>query len=214
MEENINSFNSDNNGEPKKKKGYIKRLYEWTIKWSNTPHAEVALSALAFAESSFFPVPPDVLLIAMGLSAPKRSYRFALICSIFSVLGGIAGWFIGAFLFDTVGKLIFNSLSLWDEYELVKKYYAQNAFFYIWLAAFTPIPYKVFTIAAGFCRIPILTLILASSIGRSMRFFLVASFFYFFGEKAKPFIDKYLELLIIALGVLGVLGFIAIKYLK
>lgn len=199
---------------PTKKRGMFKRLYDWTLKWSNTKHAEVALATLAFAESSFFPIPPDVLLISMGLSNPKKSFRFALNCSIFSILGGIAGWLIGTFLFDTVGKIIFDGLKLWDEYALVQTYYQKDAFFYIWLAAFTPIPYKVFTIAAGFCKVSLITLILASSIGRPMRFFIVAGFFYFFGEKAKPYIDKYLEVLTIALGVLAVLGVVAIKYLK
>ncbi len=217
MEEKIAVSNISNDEDPNqitvKKRGYFKRLYEWTLKWSNTKYAEVALAVLAFTESSFFPIPPDVMLISMGLSAPKKSYRFALISSIFSVLGAILGWVIGAFLFDTAGKFIFDHLHLWGHFEKVKVFYERNAFLYIWLAAFTPIPFKVFTVAAGFCDISLITLLAASSIGRPMRFFMVSSFFYFFGEKAKPFIDKYLEVLTIAMAVLAVLGVVAIKYL-
>ena len=193
--------------------GLLRKLYDWVISWSNKKHASKALFGLAFAESSFFPIPPDVLQIALSVAKPKKSFFFALISSIGSVLGGIFGYFIGFFLFDSVGKLIIDALGYQAQFDAVGNLYKSYAFLAILTAAFTPIPYKVFTIAAGFWHISLSTLIIASIIGRSGRFFLVATLFYFFGPKIKDFIDKYFNLLTIAFLVLLVGGFVAIKYL-
>ena len=193
--------------------GLLRKLYDWVISWSNKKHASKALFGLAFAESSFFPIPPDVLQIALSVAKPKKSFFFALISSIGSVLGGIFGYFIGFFLFDSVGKLIIDALGYQAQFDAVGNLYKSYAFLAILTAAFTPIPYKVFTIAAGFWHISLSTLIIASIIGRSGRFFLVATLFYFFGPKIKDFIDEYFNLLTIAFLVLLVGGFVAIKYL-
>ncbi len=193
--------------------GLLRKLYDWVLSWANKKHASKALFGLAFAESSFFPIPPDVLQIALSVSKPKKSFVFALISSIGSVLGGIFGYFIGFFLFDSVGKLIIDTLGFQAQFAAVGNLYKSYAFLAILTAAFTPIPYKVFTIAAGFWQVGLFPLIAASIIGRSARFFLVATLFYFFGPKIKDFIDKYFNWLTIIFIVLLIGGFVAIKYL-
>lgn len=194
---------------------WIKRMYHWVLHWADTPYGVPALFVLAFAESSFFPIPPDVLLIALALAKPRRSLWYAAVCSVGSVLGGMAGYGIGFFLWDTVGQPIINFYHAQATFVTVQGYYQENAFFYVFTAAFTPIPYKVFTIAGGICQISFWQdLILASLIGRSARFFLVAALFYFFGPPIKKFIDRYFELLTLIFGVLLVGGFLAIKYLR
>ena len=193
--------------------GLLRKLYDWVLSWAHKKHASKALFGLAFAESSFFPIPPDVLQIALSVSKPKKSFFFALISSIGSVLGGIFGYFIGFFLFDAVGKIIISALGYQAQFDAVGNLYSSYAFLAILTAAFTPIPYKVFTIAAGFWHIGLTTLIIASIIGRSGRFFLVATLFYFFGPKIKDFIDKYFNWLTIIFIVLLIGGFAAIKYL-
>jgi len=188
-------------------------MYDWTLSWANTPYGALALFILAFIESSFFPVPPDILLIALCISLPTRSFRFALICSIGSVLGGMFGYFIGMALYDTIGRLIIQTLHYEHYFEIVGSMYKDNAFIAILAAAFTPIPYKVFTIAAGFWKIDFWTMVLASIVGRSARFFIVATLIFFFGRKIKDFIDKYFNLLTVLFFILVILGFFAIKYL-
>jgi len=193
--------------------GLLRKLYDWVLSWAHKKHASKALFGLAFAESSFFPIPPDVLQIALSVSKPKSSFFFALISSIGSVLGGIFGYFIGFFLFDSVGRLIIDTLGYQAQFDAVGNLYKSYAFLAILTAAFTPIPYKVFTIAAGFWQVGLVPLISASIIGRSARFFLVATLFYFFGPKIKAFIDKYFNWLTIIFIVLLIGGFAAIKYL-
>ena len=192
--------------------GLLKRLYNWVLSWAHKKYSSAALFILAFAESSFFPIPPDVLQIALSVSRPKKSFFYALISSIGSVLGGILGYFIGLFLFDTLGSFIINTLGYQAQFNAVGNLYKSYAFLAILVSAFTPIPYKVFTIAAGFWQVGLLPLIAASAIGRSARFFIVASLFYFFGPKIKEFIDKYFNLLTIIFIILLIGGFLIIKY--
>jgi len=192
--------------------GLIRKLYNWVLSWANSKYASPLLFVLAFAESSFFPVPPDVLQIALSVSKSKKSFFYALISSIGSVLGGIFGYFIGLFLFDTIGLVIINALGYQPQFEIVGNLYKSYAFLAILVAAFTPIPYKVFTIAAGFWQIGLFPLIAASVIGRGARFFLVAALIYFFGPKIKEFIDKYFNLLTIAFFVLVIGGFFIINF--
>ena len=193
--------------------GILRRLYDWVLSWAHKKYSSAALFVLAFSESSFFPVPPDVLQIALSVSKPKKSFKFALIASVGSVLGGILGYFIGLFLFDTIGNFIINTLGYQSQFNAVGDLYKSYAFLAILASAFTPIPYKVFTIAAGFWQVGLLPLIAASIIGRSARFFIVASLIYFFGPKIKQFIDKYFNLLTIIFIILLVSGFIVVKYL-
>lgn len=192
---------------------YLRRLKEWVESYAERPHAEWALFVIAFAESSFFPIPPDVLLIAMAVITPTKAFRYALICSVGSVLGGVFGYFIGWAFFETVGQPILQFYGAMGHYETVKQLYSEHAFWAILSAAFTPIPYKVFTIAAGTFEVSLTTLVIASAIGRSGRFFLVAALFYFFGASIKKFIDRYFELLTVAFLILFVGGFVVIRFM-
>lgn len=191
----------------------LKRLYYWVLSWAESPWGTWALFFIAIAESSFFPIPPDILLIALGISVPKKSFKYALVCSIGSVLGGMIGYLIGYSFYETIGLYLINLYSAHEYFNSVANLYQQNAFLAVAIAGFTPIPYKVFTIAGGFCRIDLLTFIIASILSRSARFFIVATIVRFGGESARKFIDRYFNLLTIIFVILLVLGFLAIKYL-
>jgi len=191
----------------------LRRANDWVLSWAQTPYGTPALFVLAFAESSFFPIPPDILLIALAVAIPKKSFKYAGICSLGSVLGGVFGWVIGKYFFESIGGDIIQSLGLMEKFEVVKAYYNESAFLYIFISAFTPIPYKVFTIAAGACHIPLATLIAASVIGRSARFFLVAALIHHFGSSIKTFMDKYFDLLCIIMTLLLIGGFLLLKIL-
>ncbi len=193
---------------------FLFELKAWVENFATKPYAGLALFLIAFAESSFFPIPPDVLLIAIALLRPELSFRYALICSAGSVLGGMFGYLIGFQFYELIGRKIIEFYHLQEEYNLVKVLYDRNAFTAIAIAGFTPIPYKVFTIAAGAFQINFLTLALASALSRSARFFLVAGLIYLFGPRVKSFIDKYFDWLTLAFIILLILGFMAIKYLK
>jgi len=193
--------------------GFLRKMYDWVLSWAHKKYSSFALFILAFSESSFFPVPPDVLQIALSVSKPKKSFFYALVASIGSVLGAVAGYFIGFFLFDTIGSAIINSLGYQAQFQTVGNLYNKYAFLAILASAFTPIPFKVFTIAAGFWKVGLMPLILAAAIGRSARFFLVATLMYFFGPKMKEFIDKYFNWLTIIFFVLLAGGFLVVKFL-
>ncbi len=193
---------------------WLKRLYQWVLRWADTPYGVPALFLLAFAESSFFPIPPDVLLIALALSRPRRSWYYAALCSLGSVLGGMAGYGIGYFFWETIGRPIITLYHAEAAFARVQSYYQDNALFYVFTAAFTPIPYKVFTLAGGICQIRFWQdLVLGSLLGRSLRFFLVAALFFFFGPPIKQFIDRYFEWLTLAFGALLVGGALALRAL-
>ena len=192
--------------------GLLRRLYDWVLSWAETKYGTWALFLNSFAESSFFPIPPDVLQIALSVGKPKKSFFYALISSIGSVMGGVFGYLIGFFLFESVGKWIIGVLGYQHYFDLVGQWYNANAFLAVLGAAFTPIPYKVFTIAAGFWQVGLWVLVLASAIGRPLRFFLVGALIYFFGPRVKVFIDKYFNWLSLLFFILLVLGFVAIKY--
>jgi membrane protein YqaA with SNARE-associated domain len=201
--------------QPEKKPGIIRRLYAWVLHWADTRYALPALVVLAFTESSFFPIPPDPLLMALCLGKPKKGFQFALWCSVASVAGGILGYYIGFAFYEEVGSRIIHALGYEHHFETVGRLYGENGFFAIVTAAFTPIPYKVFTIAAGVfhTQVPLSTLVIGSAIGRTARFCLVGGVIFFFGPTVKTYLDRYLEVATIGLTVLGILGFIAIKYL-
>ncbi|MGK0263229.1 MAG: membrane protein YqaA with SNARE-associated domain [Planctomycetota bacterium] len=194
-----------------------RRMYDWVLAWAPTPYAVPALFFLAFAESSFFPVPPDVLLIAMCIGTVKKSYRFATWCAIGSVVGGMAGYGIGYFLWENDGVRTF----FYDyvpgvsphSVESVRELYSNWDFWIVFAAAFTPIPYKVITILAGVCAINFPMFLIASAVGRSARFFLVAWLFKRYGPGMKEFIEKRFAL-VTTLGTLVLIGgFVLIKVL-
>ena len=191
----------------------FRKMYDWTMHWAKTPQAPVALFGIAFVESSFFPIPPDVLLIAMVVSDKSRWFRNALICTAGSVLGALLGYWIGWEFYQTVGQWIVSTYHLEKHVETVGRMYADNAFGAVFTAAFTPIPYKVFTIAAGLFRISIPTLVVASIFGREGRFFIVAGMLRIFGEKISRGIEKYFDILSIVFVAAIVLGYMAIRYL-
>lgn len=191
----------------------LRKMYDWTMHWAKTPQAPYALFGVAFIESSFFPIPPDVLLIAMVASDRSKWFRDAFICTCGSVLGALLGYYIGWEFYETAGKWIVTTYHLQQHVEVVGKMYADNAFGAIFTAAFTPIPYKVFTIAAGLFKISIPVLVGASIVGRAGRFFLVAGLLRLFGKKISSFIEKYFDILslVFVFGIVG--GYLAIKYL-
>jgi len=192
----------------------IRKLYYWTLHWANTKYALPALFILSFAESSFFPIPPDVLLIAMCFSAPKHWFRNALWCTIASVLGGLLGYAIGWGLWEGVGQPIVQAYHGEAVIEQIRGWYDEYGFVGIIAAAITPIPYKVFTIASGLFEFNILAFTIASVIGRGVRFFFVAGLIRAFGQKVKPFIEERLELVMIVGTIVGILGFVALKFLR
>lgn len=192
---------------------WLRGLYNWTLHWAKTPQAPVALFSIAFIESSFFPIPPDILLIAMVVAKRERWWKDALICTAGSVLGALLGYAIGWGFYESVGKFIVQTYHLEKYIETVGRLFADNAFWAVFTAAFTPIPYKVFTIAAGLFRISIPVLIIASIFGRAGRFFLVALALRLFGKKIEKTIEKYFDIFSLAFVALIVGGFIVLKYL-
>lgn len=191
---------------------FIKKLYDWVLHWAETPYGVPALFVLAFAESSFFPVPPDVLLIALAISIPRKSFKYAVICTAGSILGGMLGYAIGHYGYEAVGKPIVDFYHGQAIMDTIKLQYDKHGFIGILIAAITPIPYKVFTIASGVFEFDFWLFLIGSVIGRSTRFFLVASLIWKFGPSIKVFIDKYFNLLCWAFMVLLIGGFILIKY--
>ena len=192
--------------------GWLRKLYDWVLSWAETRYAVPALFILAFAESSFFPVPPDILLIALAISIPSRAFYYALISSIGSVLGGMIGYLIGYQFMETLGNRIIELYGFSQQWNYVGGLYKEYAAWAVGIAGFTPIPYKVFTIAGGAFKIDFPVFVLASAVSRSARFFLVAGLIYLFGPTIKGFIDKYFNILAIVFVVLLVGGFILIKY--
>jgi membrane protein YqaA with SNARE-associated domain len=191
-----------------------RRLYDWVLHWADTPHAIWALGLLALAESSFFPVPPDVLLIAMCLGARERSWTFAAVCSVASVVGGLAGYGIGAFAWGHVDDLFFTYVPGFtpEAFAKIKAYYNAYGIPIVFTAGFSPIPYKLFTITSGVMEQPLLPFLGASAVSRSARFFLVAGLIWKIGDPVKVFIDRYFNRLALAFCVLLVGGFVVIKW--
>ncbi len=201
---------------------YIRRLYDWVLHWAETPYGPWVLALLAFAEASFFPIPPDALLIALVLGARKKAFKFATICTVASVLGALLGYSIGHFVwwngpneFSSLANFFYSSIPGFNEkiFFDVKSLYDKWNFWIIFTAGFTPIPYKVFTITAGAFNINLILFVVASIASRAGRFFIVSFLIWKFGEQIKSFIDKYFNLLAIAFTVLLIGGFFAINYI-
>ncbi len=190
----------------------IRRLYDWTIAWSRAKSASWALFFIAFAESSFFPIPPDVLLIAITLGNPLGWWKTAAVCTIGSVLGALGGYLIGWTLYETIGGPIVDFYRLHGAMDMIAIKYSDNAFLTVFTAAFTPIPYKVITIGAGLFKISLVTLIAASILGRASRFFLVAGLLRLYGPAILKLIEKYFNLLTVIFMLLLLCGFWLIGY--
>jgi len=191
--------------------GMVRRLYDQCMAWIGGRYGEWILFLIAFVESSFFPIPPDVFLIAMCVAIPARSFRYAAICSIGSVLGGAFGYGLGYWFMDGIGMSIIDWYGLTARYDVVQQYFKQYDVWIVGTAGFTPIPYKLFTITAGFVQSNFLTFMLVSLVARSARFFLVAGLIWKFGPQIRNFINRYFNILSIAFVALLAAGFILIK---
>ncbi|MBQ5653728.1 MAG: DedA family protein [Alistipes sp.] len=197
----------------------VKRLYDWMLSWGDSRWGALALFLFAFAESSFFPIPPDVLLIALCLGAVARSFRFAAICTAGSILGAMVGYAIGYFVwqnaageYTALAQFFFNHVFSVEAFEKVGALYDQYNFWIVFTAGFTPLPYKIFTITGGLFHINFVMFIVASIISRGLRFFLIGGLIWKFGAPIKSFIDKYFNLLAIAFTVLLVGSFFLLGY--
>ncbi len=196
-------------------------LYDWVLSWAHTPFGPWALFVLALAESSFFPVPPDVLLIALVLGKREIFAQLATLCSVASVFGGLAGYAIGYFLwydgdsFSKIAMFFFNNIPGFtvEAFNSVRQLYDTYSFWIVFTAGFTPIPYKVITITAGVANINIVIFTIASIISRTLRFFLVAGLIWKFGEPINAFINKWFNVLSIVFVVLLFGGFYVLKYI-
>jgi len=190
----------------------LRKLYDWVLTWAYSRYAVPALFILAFAESSFFPIPPDVLLMALAISIPSKSFYYAFVCSIGSVIGGMFGYLIGYEFMERIGCRIVELYGFAEKWDYVGSLYNTYAGWAVAIAGFTPIPYKIFTIAGGAFKIDFTIFMIASVLSRSARFFLVGALIYFFGPPIRSFIDKYFNLLAVVFMILLIGGFIVIKH--
>jgi membrane protein YqaA with SNARE-associated domain len=191
----------------------LQRLYAHTLDIAAGPHALWVLLAVAFAESSFFPLPPDLLLIPMILARPKEAWRLAALCTLTSVVGGLLGYAIGYFLFDAIGRPVLEFYNAMDAYDALKAGFAKWGVWIIIIKGMTPIPYKLITIASGVAQFPLPAFIFASIVSRSLRFFLVAALLWQFGDAARGFIERRLTLITTLFAAALVGGFVALRYL-
>ncbi len=191
---------------------WVRALYDWVLGWADSPYGTLALFLLAVAESSFFPIPPDVLLIALCVGRPRRSLHFAVVCTVGSVVGGLGGYLIGYQLLEHVGRPLIEFYDATRAFEHLGQLYRDNLILALGTAGFTPIPYKVFTIAAGAFSVPIIPFIVISAASRGARFFLVAGLIRIWGPQIRDFIDRYFNILTIALVLAVILGFLVLRY--
>jgi membrane protein YqaA with SNARE-associated domain len=191
----------------------LRRLYDWVMNLAGHRHAEPALAGVAFVESSVFPIPPDVMLMPMAYAHPSRAFRYALVATVASVLGGLAGYAIGFFLFETVGRAILEVYGFTDKFDEFALRYNEHGAAIVFFAGLTPFPFKVITIASGVTGLNLVSFVLASIAARGMRFFLVCGLIYWFGPPVRGFIERHLGLMTLAFGVLLVSGFVVAGYL-
>lgn len=191
----------------------VRKVYDWMLAMSASPNAMWFLALVAFAESSFFPIPPDIMLIPMVLAMPAKAWRIAAVATVSSVLGGYFGYGIGVFFFDLIAKPILSFYGYMQQFDVFKDYYHQLGAWIVFGAGITPFPYKVITIASGVVHLDLVTFTIASVIARGMRFYLVAWLLKKYGAPMKIFIEKHLGMLSILFLILLIGGFVAIKYL-
>ncbi len=201
---------------------WLRRLYDWVLSWASSPYAVPVLFTVSFVESSFFPIPADPLLIALILGLRQRAFYYAFICTAGSVFGGIFGYFVGSFLwwtetmeFSSIATFFFTYVPGFTEqlfYNIQAQYESYN-FIVIFTAAFTPIPYKVFSISAGAFDINFFTFVVASILGRGLRFYGITVVLWYFGRPVKKIIDKYFDLLAILLLLISIISYIIIVYI-
>lgn len=189
----------------------FQRMYQWMLVKSKSRTAPKWLGAIAFAESSFFPLPPDILLIPMIIANRAKAWWYAFLCSINSIIGGLVGYAIGYYLFDSLGTSIINAYGLEESFTNFQDAFLKYGFWLIMLKGLTPIPFKLVTIASGATGLPLLEFVIASTISRSARFFMLTGATWYFGEQAKKFMDENFKLVSIGILATLILGFIAVK---
>ncbi len=189
----------------------FQNLYDKVLVWSRHRHAERYLGTLSFAESSFFPIPPDVMLAPMVIAQRQRAWWLAALTTVTSVLGGVAGYLIGKFLFDQIGQPVVEFYHAQEKFEHVKQLFTEYGVWIVFIAGFTPIPYKLFTITSGVMSMALLPFVLASAIGRGARFFLVAGLLYFGGKRFESFLRQWIDVLGWAVLFLAGIAFIILK---
>jgi len=200
-------------GEPIVRPGPLRRLYMWTMRQAQGKHAWASLGVVSFAESSFFPIPPDVMLLPMMLADRKRAFLMAGWCTLASVIGGIAGYAIGMFLFDSVGAWLVSLYGYEQKMEALRHQYAEYGAWIILIKGATPIPYKLITIASGIFHYPFGMFVLLSVITRSARFYILATLIYLFGDPIREFVEKRLEWVMMTVAVAVIGGFVIAHYL-
>ena len=193
--------------------GIFQQFYNWMLAKANTPAAVKWLGGISFAESSFFPLPPDILLVPMILANRAKAWWYATLCSVSSITGGILGYAIGYYLFDTVGEWIINTYGLHGAFNNFQVAFLQYGFWLILLKGLTPIPYKLVTIASGATGLPLLEFVLASMISRSARFFLLSGITWQFGKQAKKVMDENFKIVSVTILSTLILGFFIVKVL-
>ncbi len=191
----------------------VRRLYDWVLSWADHRLALPALFLLAFAEASFFPIPPDVLLMALAMSKPRGSFLFSAVCLAGSVAGGAFGYFLGMAFMNTVGQWIIEFYHLADQYSQVMALYDKYGAWAVAAGGFTPLPYKLFTVTAGAFKMDFAVFMAASLVSRGARFLAEAALFWLFGPPIKQIIDRYFGLFTIVFMILLIGGFIALKWI-
>lgn len=197
---------------PPERRGLLRRMYDWVLGWADRPGGAWALFGIAFAESSFFPIPPDALLIPLVIGRPTRGLWFATVCTAGSVLGAVAGYMIGSFLFASIGQAILEFYGATGHYVSLGQMFNENLWLTLGTAGFTPIPFKVFTIAAGAFAVAFLPFVVVSTVSRGARFFIVAGLLTVFGERIREFVEKYFNLLSILFVILLIGGFVVVGF--
>ena len=191
---------------------WLRRLYDWVVSLSERPKAALSLFVLAFAEASFFPIPPDILLIALAIGAPRRALWFATTCTLGSALGALLGYLLGLQFYELIGQQLVEFYAAGEQYQRVQALYQEWDVLAIAVAGFTPIPFKVFTISAGVFELNLLIFGVAVVLSRGARFFLLGVLIWRFGSGIREFVDRYFNLLTILFIILLVSGFLIVEY--
>jgi membrane protein YqaA with SNARE-associated domain len=189
----------------------VRMLYDWTLEWAKHPHSAKALSVLSFLEASVFPLPVDPLLLAMGFAKPKKSLYFAFLTTLFSVLGAVAGYFIGVYAWQFLSSWFFQFVFAQENFDKVVVHLQGATFISIFVAGFSPIPFKIFTIAAGVVSAPLAPFIIAASLSRGLRYFILAGVIYWMGPKAQTWIEDHFETLTYTVSALLVATIVLFK---
>lgn len=192
----------------------LRNLYDRVLELAAHPRAPWILALVAFVESSFFPIPPDAMLMPMVLAERKKAWWFAFVATVGSVVGGIFGYLIGYLLYDSIGQPIIAFYGLESKFDQLKSWYGEYGLLIVFIAGFTPVPYKVFTISSGVTQLSFPLFLIGSIVSRGLRFVIVSGLIYWFGPPIRNFVEKRLGWVTLAAGVLLVGGFLALKFLK